>query len=165
MKQHMRGSLKTEGIGLGVRNALAQGYGLAWGEFEILNGMQNEYAQGIYGKPGRHEALVRFSNGTNHVGGDPFLGPITGIGLKNFGIKGKLRWKMSRTVTFAQQIGRIFGGCFFAPLGARCLCEGAVFGNSARHAYSSDGCGISPNSLVQTGTRCVVVENCFSVIE
>jgi hypothetical protein len=89
MKQHMRGSLKTEGIGLVVRNAHAKGYGLARGEFEILSGLPNEYAQGIYAKPGRHEAMVRFSNGTNHVGGDRFLGPITGIGLKIFGIDGK----------------------------------------------------------------------------
>jgi len=89
MKQHMRGSLKTEGIGLVVRNAHAKGYGLVRGEFEILNGMPREYAQGIYAKPGRHEAMVRFSNGTNHVGGDQFLGPITGIGLKIFGIEGK----------------------------------------------------------------------------
>ncbi len=89
MKQHMRGSLKTEGIGLVVRNAHAKGYGLARGEFEILSGMPNEYAQGIYAKPGRHEAMVRFSNGTNHVGSDRFLGPITGIGLKIFGIEGK----------------------------------------------------------------------------
>ena len=29
MKEHMRGSLKTEGIGLVVRNAHAKGYGLA----------------------------------------------------------------------------------------------------------------------------------------
>ena len=33
--------------------------------------------------------MVRFSNGTNHVGGDRFLGPIVGIGLKIFGIEGK----------------------------------------------------------------------------
>jgi hypothetical protein len=48
MKQHMRGSLKTEGIGLVVRNAHAKGYGLARGEFEILSGVPNEYAQGIF---------------------------------------------------------------------------------------------------------------------
>jgi catalase len=88
MKQHMRGSLKTEGIGLVVRNAHAKGYGLARGEFEILGGMPSAYAQGIYAKPGRHEAMVRFSNGTNHAGSDRFLGPITGIGLKIFGIEG-----------------------------------------------------------------------------
>jgi hypothetical protein len=89
IKQHMRGSLKTEGIGLVVRNAHAKGYGLARGEFEILSGIPNEYSQGIYAKPGRHEAMVRFSNGTNHVGSDRFLGPIVGIGLKIFGIDGK----------------------------------------------------------------------------
>jgi hypothetical protein len=88
MKQHMRGSLKTEGIGLVVRNAHAKGYGLARGEFEILSGLPNAYAQGIYAKPGRHEAMIRFSNGTNHAGSDRFLGPITGIGLKIFGIEG-----------------------------------------------------------------------------
>src|SRR6478609_8979687 len=87
MKQHMYGSLKTEGIGLMVRNAHAKGYGLAWGEFEILSGMSNEYVQGIYAKPGRHEAMVRFSNGIIYVGSDWFLGPIVGIGLKIFRIE------------------------------------------------------------------------------
>lgn len=89
MKQHMRGSLKTEGIGRVVRNAHAKGYGLARGEFEILSGLPDAYAQGIYAKPGRHEAMVRFSNGTSHVGSDRFLGPIVGMGLKIFGIEGK----------------------------------------------------------------------------
>ena len=89
MKEHMRGSLQTEGIGRVVRNAHAKGYGLARAEFEILSGIPGEYAQGIYAKPGRHEAMVRFSNGANHVGGDHFLGPIVGIGLKVFGIAGK----------------------------------------------------------------------------
>lgn len=89
MKQHMRGSLETEGIGRVVRDAHAKGYGLARGEFEILSGLPNEYTQGIYAKPGRHEAMIRFSNGTNHVGDDRFLGPVVGIGLKIFGIEGK----------------------------------------------------------------------------
>ena len=89
MKQHMRGSLQAEGIGRVVRDAHAKGYGLARGEFEILSGLPNEYAQGIYAKPGLHEAMVRFSNGTNHVGDDRFLGPIVGTGVKIFGIEGK----------------------------------------------------------------------------
>jgi hypothetical protein len=89
MKQHMRGSLKAEGIGFVVRDAHAKGYGLVRGEVEILSGTPNAYAQGIYAKPGRHEAMIRFSNGTNHVGGDRFLGQIVGIGLKIFGIEGK----------------------------------------------------------------------------
>src|SRR5262245_52006555 len=89
MKKHMGGSRETEGIGKIVRDAHAKGYGLAYGEVEILRGLPEPYAQGIYAKPGIHEAMVRFSNGTNHVGGDRFLGPITGIGLKIFGIEGK----------------------------------------------------------------------------
>ncbi|MBV9211806.1 MAG: catalase family protein [Acidobacteria bacterium] len=89
MKQHMRGSLEAEGIGRVVRDAHAKGYGLARGEVEILDGLPEAYAQGIYAKPGRHEAMVRFSNGTNHVGDDRFLGPIVGIGLKMFGIEGR----------------------------------------------------------------------------
>ena len=89
MKQHMRGSLQAEGIGLVVRDAHAKGYGLARGEVEILGGLPDAYAQGIYANPGRHEAMVRFSNGTNHVGGDRFLGPIVGIGLKMFGVEGR----------------------------------------------------------------------------
>jgi hypothetical protein len=89
MKQHMRGSLQAEGIGRVVRDAHAKGYGLARGEIEILRGLPDAYAQGIYARPGRHEAMVRFSNGTNHVGGDRFLGPIVGIGLKMFGIEGR----------------------------------------------------------------------------
>ena len=60
MKQHMHGSVETEGIGRMVRNAHAKGYGLARAEFEILGGLLNEYAQGIYAKSGRHEAIVRF---------------------------------------------------------------------------------------------------------
>jgi len=88
MNQRIRGSLEAEGIGRVVRDAHAKGYGLARGEVEILGGLPEPYAQGIYTKPGRHEAMVRFSNGTNHVGNDKFLGPIVGIGLKLFGIEG-----------------------------------------------------------------------------
>ncbi|HYV19825.1 MAG TPA: catalase family protein [Verrucomicrobiae bacterium] len=90
MKKHMRGSLQTEGIGRVVRDAHAKGYGLARAEVEILPGLPEAYAQGIYARPGRHEAMVRFSNGTNHVGDDRFLGPIVGIGLKMFGVEGKM---------------------------------------------------------------------------
>src|SRR5262245_34076968 len=89
MKQHMRGSLQAEGIGRVVRDAHAKGYGLARAEVEILGGLPDAYAQGIYRKPGRHEAMVSFSNGTNHAGDDRFLGPIVGIGLKMFGIEGR----------------------------------------------------------------------------
>jgi hypothetical protein len=71
-----------------VRDAHAKGYGLARGEVKILSGLPREYAQGIYGRPGRHEAMVRFSNGSHQTGADELLGNVCGLGLKIFGIDG-----------------------------------------------------------------------------
>src|SRR5262247_4883888 len=86
--QYVDASVVGEGIGRAVRDAHAQGYGLVRGEVEILSGLPTEYAQGIYARPGRHEALMRFSNGSPHTGADANLGKATGIGLKLFGIQG-----------------------------------------------------------------------------
>lgn len=88
MKQHMSASAKAEGAGRVVRDAHAKGFGLAQGEVEILRVLPTEYAQGVYAKPGRHEAIVRFSNGTAHISADRFLPSGSGIGLKMFGIDG-----------------------------------------------------------------------------
>jgi hypothetical protein len=55
---------------------------------EILAELPPEYAQGIYATPGRHEALIRFSNGSPHTGADARLGHGVGMGLKIFGIPG-----------------------------------------------------------------------------
>jgi hypothetical protein len=89
MKSRTERSVEAEGVGRAVREAHAKGYGLAQGEVEILTGLPEAYAQGIYTKPGRHEALIRFSNGIGHVGPDKVLGSVCGIGLKIFGIDGK----------------------------------------------------------------------------
>jgi hypothetical protein len=89
LRKQVTASPKLDGGGLAIRNAHAKGYGLARAEVEILGGLPPEYAQGIYAKPGRHEAMVRFSNGQPHVGIDRLLGAVCGIGLKIFGIEGK----------------------------------------------------------------------------
>src|SRR5215471_12359930 len=81
-------SVTTEGTGRAVRDAHAKGYGLVRGEVEILGQLPAEYAQGIYAKPGRHDALVRFSNGSPHAGADARLGGATGLTLKIFGLTG-----------------------------------------------------------------------------
>ncbi len=88
LRKQVHESPKTEG-GRAVRNAHAKGYGLAQGELEILGGVPREYAQGIYARPGRHEAMVRFSNGTAHLNADRVLGSVCGIGLKIFGMEGR----------------------------------------------------------------------------
>jgi hypothetical protein len=89
LRQQVTASPKLDGAGLALRNAHAKGYGLARAEVEILPDIPPEYAQGIYARPGRHEAMVRFSNGQPHAGIDRVLGAVCGIGLKIFGIEGK----------------------------------------------------------------------------
>src|SRR5262245_24546304 len=85
---YIRGSMHTDPSRRAVRDAHATGYGLARGSIEILDEVPEAYAQGIYARSGRHEALVRFSNGMGHTGPDASLGPVCGIGLKIFGIDG-----------------------------------------------------------------------------
>ena len=88
-KKYIEGSATSEGVNRAVRDAHATGYGLVRAEVEILDGIAPEYAQGIYAHPGRHEALIRFSNGSPHTGADARLGFNTGMGLKIFGIEGQ----------------------------------------------------------------------------
>ncbi|MGC5008666.1 catalase family protein [Streptomyces sp. DT203] len=87
-ERYITDSVTAEGIGRAVRDAHAKGYGLVKGEVEILGGLPEEYAQGIYATPGRHGALVRFSNGSPHAGADARLGRATGLALKMFDIDG-----------------------------------------------------------------------------
>ena len=87
-EQSVEVEVEVEGIGIAVRDAHAKGFGLARGEVEILKGLPDAYAQGVYAKPGRHEAMVRFSNGTAHTGADKFLPAGCGIGLKILDIDG-----------------------------------------------------------------------------
>jgi catalase len=87
-EQYIAGSAAREGTGRAVRDAHAKGYGLVRAEVEILDRLPAEYAQGIYAKPGIHDALIRFSNGSPHAGADARLGGATGLALKMFGIDG-----------------------------------------------------------------------------
>ena len=87
-ERYIAESVASEGTGLAVRDAHAKGYGLVRGEIEILDQLPAEYAQGIYATPGKHNALVRFSNGSPHAGADARLGRATGLALKMFDIDG-----------------------------------------------------------------------------
>ncbi|MFI6494964.1 catalase family protein [Streptomyces sp. NPDC050564] len=81
-------SVTAEGTGQAVRSAHAKGYALVRAEVEILEELPAEYAQGIYATPGRHDALIRFSNGSGHLGTDARLGGVAGLALKLFDIDG-----------------------------------------------------------------------------
>jgi hypothetical protein len=57
-----RESPNTEGAGRAVRGAHAKSFGVVKAEVEILADVRAAYAQGVYAKPGRHGALIRFSS-------------------------------------------------------------------------------------------------------
>ena len=88
IEEYIAGSVTTEGTGRAVRDAHAKGYGVVKAEVEILGQVPAEYAQGIYAVPGKHGAVIRFSNGQPHPGPDMLLGPVTGLALKIFDITG-----------------------------------------------------------------------------
>src|SRR5262252_8039516 len=75
----------TEGTGHAVRGAHAKTLGVVRAEVEMLPDAPAAYAQGIYGRPGRHDALLRFSSASNHLGPDAQLGPVLGLAIKLFG--------------------------------------------------------------------------------
>ena len=88
VEQYVVNSVANEGVGRAVRFAHAKGYGLVRAEVEILGGLPPGYAQGIYATPGRHDALIRFSNGVAHLGADAALSNAFGLALKIFGVAG-----------------------------------------------------------------------------
>ena len=88
VEQYVVNSVAGEGVGRAVRFAHAKGYGLVRAEVEILDGLPPGYAQGIYATPGRHDALIRFSNGVAHLGADATLSNSFGLALKIFNIGG-----------------------------------------------------------------------------
>ena len=88
LEEYIAGWVATEGTGRAVRDAHAKGYGVVKAEVEVLGHLPAEYAQGIYAVPGKHGALIRFSNGQPHAGPDMLLGPVAGMALKIFDIDG-----------------------------------------------------------------------------
>ena len=84
----VRESPTREGAGRAVRGAHAKTLGVVRAAVEILGDVPAPYAQGIYAKPGRHDALIRFSSANNHLGPDAQLGPVLGFAIKIFDVDG-----------------------------------------------------------------------------
>jgi hypothetical protein len=87
----VRESPSREGSGRAVRGAHAKTIGVVRAEVEMLGevgGVPPAYAQGIYARPGRHDALIRFSSASNHLGPDAQLGPVLGFAIKIFDVDG-----------------------------------------------------------------------------
>jgi hypothetical protein len=84
----VRESPTREGSGRAVRGAHAKTIGVVRADVEILGDVPAPYGQGIYAKPGLHDALIRFSSASNHLGPDALLGPVLGFAIKIFGVEG-----------------------------------------------------------------------------
>jgi len=84
----VRESPTREGSGRAVRGAHAKTIGVTRAEVEILGDAPPPYAQGIYATAGRHDALIRFSSASNHLGPDAQLGPVLGFAIKIFDVAG-----------------------------------------------------------------------------
>jgi hypothetical protein len=78
-----------EGSGRAVRGAHAKTFGVLRAEVQILGNVPAAYAQGIYAKAGRHDALIRLSSASNHLGPDAALGGVLGCAMKIFGVAGR----------------------------------------------------------------------------
>ena len=78
-EKKVRESPVVEGSGRAVRGAHAKTFGVVKAEVQILRNVPPAYAQGIYAKPGRHGALIRFSSASNHLGADATLGGVLGL--------------------------------------------------------------------------------------
>src|SRR3974377_1103808 len=77
-EKKVRESPVAEGSGRAVRGAHAKTFGVGRAEVQILRNGPGAYAQGIYATPGRHDALIRFSSASNHLGADATLGGVLG---------------------------------------------------------------------------------------
>lgn len=84
----VRDSPTREGTGHALRGAHAKTLGVARAYVEIFGDAPAPYAQGIYAKPGRHDAVIRFSSANNHLGPDSHLGPVLGLAIKIFDVEG-----------------------------------------------------------------------------
>src|SRR5262245_27792604 len=78
----VRNSPVEEGSGRATRGAHAKSYGVVRAEVQILDNLPAPYAQGIYATPGRHDAVIRFSSASNHLGADATLGGVLGAAMK-----------------------------------------------------------------------------------
>jgi hypothetical protein len=100
-EQKVGDSPKTEGTGKALRGAHSKSFGFVKAEVEFLRDVPAPYAQGIYAKPGRHGALMRFSSSAGHLGADGQLGPGQGLAIKIFDIDGtKLVDEEPQSATF-----------------------------------------------------------------
>ncbi len=88
IQNYIQETKKLSNINHYTRDAHANGYAALRAEFEILGNLAPELAQGVYAQAGKHEAVIRFSNGSSRVLPDKLSGNAQGMAIKVFDIPG-----------------------------------------------------------------------------
>jgi hypothetical protein len=73
--------------GHAMRGVHAKSHGIVKGELIVAEGLPAVLAQGLFAKPGRHEAILRFSTSPGDLLDDDVSTP-RGVGIKVFGVEG-----------------------------------------------------------------------------
>jgi len=89
IKDYIKAAKEKSDVSYHTRDAHAKGYVGLKAEFRILDNLPEELAQGIYAKPGTHEAVIRISNGSSRVTADKLSGLAQGLAIKVFDVPGK----------------------------------------------------------------------------
>lgn len=89
IKEYIKNSKQINNTNYNTRDAHAKGYAALRAEFTILDNLPEELAQGIYANPGKHEAVIRFSNGSPRVTFDRNSGMAQGLAIKVFDVPGQ----------------------------------------------------------------------------
>ncbi len=71
-----------------LRDAHPKAHGLVSAEFIVLDGLPEELRHGVFAKPGRYDALIRFSAGNVEVQEDT-IPQAAGMAIKLLGVDGK----------------------------------------------------------------------------
>jgi hypothetical protein len=74
--------------GHAVRSVHAKSHGIVYAELEILDGLPPALAQGLFAKPGRYAAVMRFSTNPGDILDDGVSAP-RGLALKIIGVEGE----------------------------------------------------------------------------
>jgi catalase len=101
--------------GHAVRGVHAKGHGIVTGTLTVLGGLPIELAQGLFARPGRHDAVLRFSTAPGDILDDA-VSSSRGIGLKILGIAGE---RLAGSDDGEQDFLMVNGPVFGAPTPAK----------------------------------------------
>jgi catalase len=97
--------------GHGLRTVHAKSHALLIGTFTVLDGLPAPYAQGLFAKPGRHEAILRISTNPGDILDDAVSVP-RGLALKVVGVEGE---HLAPDEAPTQDFVMVNGPAFLAP--------------------------------------------------